>query len=102
MISGSPFAGDVNVLVFSATNSYDPDEAFGDELTYEWSFAIQSTAQNEVNLQTDYTNDNKAVTLTVGTVTGGQPRWGDVLTIVLTVTDDSGLTDIDVLTITFN
>ena len=102
LISGSPFAGDVNVLVFSASNSYDPDEAFGDELTYEWSFAIQSTAQNEVNLETDFTNDNKAVTLTVGTVTGGQPRWGDVLTIVLTVTDDSGLTDIDVLTITFN
>ena len=102
LVSGSPNAGDMNVLVFSAHNSYDSDEAFGDELKFEWNFAIESTAINDVTLTEDYSSDNKTVTLTVGTVTGGQPRYGDVLTVVLTVTDTNGLTDIEVMTITFN
>jgi len=100
-LSGTATADQVNVLVFSAGNSYDPDLPFGDTITYNWSFALQTTNTETVAISEDATSDNKVVTLTIGSSTGGKPLSGDVLTIVLTVTDANNLTATDIMTITW-
>jgi hypothetical protein len=104
LLSGTPTPDEVNVLVFTASSSYDPDAPFGDKITFSWTFSINSTA-NEVTLTQSTSTDKTTVTLTVGSSSGtpgdGLPAADDVLTIVLTVQDSNGLTSNDVMTITF-
>jgi len=95
--NGDGYAGDVNVFVLSAARSYDPDENFGDSIEYSWTFTINSSA--DVNVSPS-TSTDEVVTVTVGDATT-QPAAGDILTITLTVTDENGLQDTEVMTIEF-
>lgn len=98
LVSGTPTAGQVNNLVYSAANSNDPDESYGDKITFKWTVTINASA--DVSVSTSSTTD-EVITVTVGTAGGTTPSAGDELTIVLTVTDTNGLTDTQVTTITF-
>ena len=95
--NGDGYAGEVNVFVFSAARSYDPDENFGDSITFSWTFNIDSSADVDVS---PATSTDEVVTVTVGDATT-QPSAGDILTITLTVTDEAGSQDTEVMTLEF-
>ncbi len=96
-LSGQPDAGEVNVFVFSAEDSYDPDEAFGDKITISWTFTIEATTNVPVS---PASSTSEVVTVTVGSVSV-PPSVGDKLVAVLTVTDSSGLTDSTIFKLSF-
>lgn len=91
-------AGQVNVFVFSAEQSYDIDVPFGDKITsYRWTFTLNTSGTATV---TPTSSTEKSLTVTVGSA-AALPQVDDELTVVLRVEDSSGLTHTSVIVIKF-
>jgi hypothetical protein len=100
LIQGTPETKRVNSLTFSAENSYDPDQGYGDTIeTYTWGYSYKG--EDPVPVETSNTTNSQIITYQIGDPTGETPDRGDVFTVILTVVDENGLQDTETYVITF-
>jgi len=100
LISGSAVVGSVSSLTFSAENSFDPEQTFGDTISnYEWAFTMEAAL--EVPVAVTNTSNDQLRTFVVGEAGGDLPGAGDKLTVFLTVTDSNNLQSTATVTITW-